>query len=159
MARGTRDRVVRLRGSRGRAARRTVVSPPDFVIIVDALVAHRHLQDRTRGRNRFHGDQPRQPPAAVPQAIVDGEKPYFAANWFEKTGNVLPGVFFYILLEIERAGGTDQRADDRMGVLVDPERAGHQSEVEPARNDAKLAQPISRPSANTTTLESPVANR
>jgi len=137
---GARERIFRRRrGRRPRGPGHRGVTR-DLVLVVHALVAHRHLQERSGSRDRVHGDEPRQPPSPGPQPVVDRDVANFDLDWFDEPRNVLVVLVADILLEIERTRRANERAHHGVGGFVDPERAGHQPEVQPARNDAQLAQ-------------------
>src|SRR6266550_4161056 len=111
-----------------------------LVFIVDALIAHRHLEKRTGGRDGVHRNQPGQPPAAGRQTVIDGQESYFNPNRLHESWDILVALVAEVLLEIERTRRTNQRPDDAMRVLVDPERSRHEAEIEAARDDPQLAQ-------------------
>ena len=140
VTRRARDRVLGSRSHGWAAGTRRRGIAAHLVFIVDALIAHRHLQERSGGRDRVHRDQAGQPPASGPQAVIDREKSYFNADRLDEAGDVFVVFIAEILLEIERPGRTDQRPHHPVRILVDPERSRHEAEVEAARNDAQLAQ-------------------
>ena len=140
MTGGACDRVCRCCGHRWPyvPAQRGIAR--DLVLVVYPLVAHRHLQKRSGGRDRVHRNQPGQPPPPGPQPVVDRDEPDLDADRFDEAWNVFVVRIADILLEIERTRRTNQRPHHRMGGLVDPERSRHEPEVEPAGNDSQLAQ-------------------
>ena len=139
-AAGARRGIGRLLGDRGTSRARQRCVAGDFVIGVQPLIADGHLQERPRGRDGIHRDQSRQPPAAGPQAVIDGEKPDLDPDRLDETRDVIVLLVGEVLLEVERASGPYQRADDRVRVFIDPEGARHQAKLQPSRDHAQLTQ-------------------